>query len=135
MASALVDLASKSLRNGKPASEDPVIRDKMMSLYIRQEGLRQSQRRTQVQALTDHPMRIPLQGKLLMTEIQQESAALALEIEGMASSLYLNDQNAPDSGKWPLSYMNSFGMTIAAGTSEVQRNILGERVLGLAKSK
>ncbi len=135
MASALIALATKAHRNGKLASEDPVIRDKLMSLFIRQEGLRQSQRRAQVQALTDHPMRIPLQGKLLMTEIQQESAALALEIEGMASSLYLADENAPESGKWPLSYMNSFGMTIAAGTSEVQRNILGERVLGLAKSK
>ncbi len=38
-------------------------------------------------------------------------------------------------GQWPMAYMNSYGMTIAAGTSEVQRNILGERVLGLAKSK
>jgi alkylation response protein AidB-like acyl-CoA dehydrogenase len=47
----------------------------------------------------------------------------------------LKDENAPQAGRWPLAYMNSYGMTIAAGTSEIQRNILGERVLGLAKSK
>ena len=57
------------------------------------------------------------------------------EVEGASASLYLGDGNAPASGQWPMAYMNSFGMTIAAGTSEVQRNILGERVLGLAKSK
>ena len=47
----------------------------------------------------------------------------------------VGDDNAPAGGQWPLAYMNSYGITIAAGTSEVQRNILGERVLGLAKSK
>ncbi|MGH7805303.1 MAG: acyl-CoA dehydrogenase family protein, partial [Candidatus Binatia bacterium] len=59
----------------------------------------------------------------------------ALEIEGIASSLYIGDESAPDGGQWPLAYMNSFGMTIAAGSNEIQRNILGERVLGMAKSK
>jgi alkylation response protein AidB-like acyl-CoA dehydrogenase len=58
-----------------------------------------------------------------------------MDIEGAAGSLYLGDPHAPQGGRWPLAYLNSFGMTIAAGTSEVQRNILGERVLGLAKSK
>lgn len=131
----LIDLAKNSYRNGKPASEDAVIRDRIMQMVIRQEAFKQTARRGRVQALTDHPMRIPLAGKLVITEMMQDTAALALEIEGAASSLYLADENAPESGQWPLAYMNSYGGTIAAGTSEVQRNILGERVLGLAKSK
>ena len=80
-------------------------------------------------------MRLPLQNKLLASEIAQDTAALALEVQGPASSLYLGDDNAPAGGQWPMAYMNSYGFTIAAGTSEVQRNILGERVLGMAKSK
>ena len=80
-------------------------------------------------------MRLQLQNKLLMSEIMQDIAEIALEMQGPASSLYLGDDNAPAGGQWPMAYMNSFGMTIAAGTSEVQRNILGERVLGMAKSK
>ena len=80
-------------------------------------------------------MRIPLQYKLVATEIGQDIAQLAYQIEGPGSSLYVNDDNAPAGGQWPLAYMNSFGITIAAGANEVQRNILGERVLGLPKSK
>jgi len=112
-----------------------VIRDRILKVLIRIEALKQLGRRARVEGLIDHPMRLPLQGKLLMTEIGQEMAAAALEVQGMGSTLYLNDENAPDGGRWPLAYMNSYGMTIAAGTSEIQRNILGERVLGLAKSK
>jgi alkylation response protein AidB-like acyl-CoA dehydrogenase len=58
-----------------------------------------------------------------------------MEVGGAKGSLYLADPQALEGGQWTLSYMNSFGFTIAAGTSEVQRNILGERVLGLPKSK
>jgi alkylation response protein AidB-like acyl-CoA dehydrogenase len=85
--------------------------------------------------LIDHPMRLPLQYKLVASEIAQGIASLALDVEGAAASLYLGDSNAPSNGQWPMAYMNTYGFTIAAGTSEVQRNILGERVLGLAKSK
>jgi hypothetical protein len=112
-----------------------MIRDRLMQLMIRMEGHAQNQRRGKVAALCENPMRIPLQWKLVASEIAQDAAKLALDIEGAASSLYLADENAPLAGRWPLAYMNSFGFTIAAGTSEVQRNILGERVLGLPKSK
>jgi alkylation response protein AidB-like acyl-CoA dehydrogenase len=131
----LLELARNCYRNGEPAAEDPVIRDRIMRQLIREEGHKQNQRRSRVPALLDHPMRLPLQNKLLASEIAQDTARLALDIEGQAASLYLGDARAPAAGQWPLAYMNSYGFTIAAGTSEVQRNILGERVLGMAKSK
>lgn len=133
--SALIGLAKDSLRFGKSAADDPVIRDKIMQLIIRYEGLRQNQRRDRVNALSDHPMRLALQNKLIITEVLQDCADVALEIQGASASLYMADDNAVSAGKWPLAFMNSFGVTIAAGTSEVQRNILGERVLGMPKSK
>jgi len=131
----LVALAKRLPRNGKTAWDDLVLRDRILQLAVRVEGFRQTFRRARVGALTDHPMRIALSSKLLLSELNQEMAAVALEIEGAHGTLYLRDERAPDGGDWPLAYMNSYGITIAAGTSEIQRNILGERVLGLAKSK
>jgi alkylation response protein AidB-like acyl-CoA dehydrogenase len=131
----LIGLAKETPRGDQTAADDPLLRDRIMRQVIREEGLRQNQRRARVPALLDHPMRLQLQNKLLASEIAQDTAALALEVQGASASLYMGDDNAPAGGQWPLSYMNSYGMTIAAGTSEVQRNILGERVLGMAKSK
>src|SRR5262249_28727696 len=132
---ALIALAKRLKRNGRPAWEDPVTCDRIMQLAVRVEGFRQAFRRTRVAALSDHPLRIPLSSKLLLIEITQDIGAAALEIEGAHASLYIGDARAPDAGEWPLNYMNSYGVTIAAGTSEIQRNILGERILGLAKTK
>ncbi len=132
---ALAELAKSQARNGKTAADDPLIRDEIMKMMIRQEAFKQNQRRASVPPLVDHPMRIPLQFKLVATEMAQDLQQVAYEVEGAASTLYANDENAPAGGQWPLAYMNSFGVTIAAGANEVQRNILGERVLGLPKSK
>ncbi len=134
-AAALIELAKRSPRNGKTAADDPVIRDRIMQLVIRQNGMAQNGRRSGVDALVDHPMRIPMQGKVVGSELTQEVTALALEIVGAASTMYIGDENAPDSGQWVHEYLNSFGGTIAAGTSEIQRNQLGERILGMPKTK
>jgi len=132
----VIELARRSVRpDGGLSSDDPVIRDQLMKLLIRDEGMMQSMRLHQVAALREHPMRIPLQGKLVVSELIQDAAELALEIEGISSSLYVADGHAPENGKWAQAYINSFANTIAAGSSEVQRNILGERVLDMPKSK
>ena len=124
-----------ALAKKRGVAADAVIRDQLMQLLIRDTAMMQAMRLSQVKALVENPARIQLQGKLVVTELQQEAAELALDIAGPASTLYTADAQAPDKGRWPLTYINSFANTIAAGSSEVQRNILGERVLGLPKSK
>ena len=131
----LLALASDTIRDGIRAADDPVTRDAIVSQMIVQEGLRQNARRARVPALNDHPMRLPLQQKVVSTEFAQNTARLGVDVAGAASTLYKLDANAPDAGHWPLAYMNSYGHTIAAGSNEIQRNILGERVLGLPKTK
>jgi alkylation response protein AidB-like acyl-CoA dehydrogenase len=134
-ARAVIELARQTQREGGPAASDPGVRDRVVRQAIREEALKEHQRRSRVPGLIDHPMRLPLQNKLLASELSQDTANLALDVLGPAASLYLGDERAPAGGQWPLAYMNTYGITIAAGTSEIQRNILGERVLGLAKSK
>jgi alkylation response protein AidB-like acyl-CoA dehydrogenase len=132
----VLELSKRNYRpDGILASQDPLIRDQLMKLLIRDEAMMQSMRLHFVEGLREHPMRIPLQGKLVVSELIQDAAELALEVQGMGSSLYVADSHAPDKGRWAQAYINSFANTIAAGSSEVQRNILGERVLNLPKSK
>lgn len=132
----LVGLAKNSKRPaGKTAWDDAVLRDKIMQIAVRAEGMRQTSRRSRVKELCENPLRLPLQQKVQVSELLQDMAGLALEIAGPYSNLYLGDRRAPDGGQWPLAYLNSYGFTIAAGSNEIQRNILGERILGMAKSK
>ena len=95
----LIELARNTARGDKTAADDPMIRDRIMQRVIREWGLAQNQRRSRVPALLDHPMRLALQNKLLASEISQEIASLALDIEGAAASLYLGDENAPAGGQ------------------------------------
>ena len=129
-------LARRARRDGRPAAEDPVLRDRLAGLWLREEALRLASLRWRVEGLnTDRPLALRLMNKLVYSELAQELADLACQLEGPAAGLWLGDPNAPDKAEWPRAYLNSYGMTIGGGTSEIQRNILGERVLGLPKSK
>lgn len=131
----LIALAKREKRNGRTLWEDPVWRDKLMKLYERTEAATQNFRRLGVKELNGGAMRIPLQGKLTGSELGQELHQTALSMLGMKSSLYIGDPNAEEDGRWALGYMNTYTGTISGGSSEIQRNILGERVLGLPKTK
>jgi alkylation response protein AidB-like acyl-CoA dehydrogenase len=132
----VVSLARRVARDGRPAAADPVLRDRLAELWIREEALRLASLRWRVEGLNqDRPLALRLMNKLVYSEFAQELADLACQLEGPAAALWLGDPNAPNRAEWTRAYVNSFGMTIGGGTSEIQRNILGERVLGLPKSK
>jgi alkylation response protein AidB-like acyl-CoA dehydrogenase len=133
--SQLIQLAKDTRRNGRSVWDDPVWRERIMKLYERTEAVSQNFRRAGHKALNGGAMRIPLQGKLVGSEIGQAVHQCALSILGMKSSLYIGDANAEEDGRWALGYMNTYTGTISGGSSEIQRNILGERVLGLPKTK
>jgi len=71
--------------------------------------------------------------KLFWSEAVQRVLELMLEIEGPHAMLAQGSARAIEDGFWQLRFLRSRGDTIAAGTSEINRNILGERVLGLPK--
>jgi len=132
----LVDLARRVRREGRLATADPVIRDRLVQIGIEVQAIVASAERAMVPSLcASRPLALPLMSKLVTSELNQQMTDLACEILGEDAILWLGDPHAPDGAEWPRAYMNSFGMTIGGGTSEILRNILGERVLGLPKSK
>ena len=131
----IIRLARNSMSRGKTSADDPALRDRIMEVLIRKTGFEQTMRRGQVKGLLDHPARIPMQFKLVDSEIPQDMAALGVEIEGVSSTLRSSGSPAPYGGSWSGQYIGSFALTIAAGTSEIQRNQIGERVLGMPKSR
>jgi alkylation response protein AidB-like acyl-CoA dehydrogenase len=69
--------------------------------------------------------------KLFYSEHSQRLQAFALELEGPAAQAWVEGDRWHEGTAW--AYLRGRSKTIAGGTSEVQRNILGERVLGLPK--
>jgi alkylation response protein AidB-like acyl-CoA dehydrogenase len=71
--------------------------------------------------------------KLVWSETDQRLKALALEMEGPYGALARGSDHALDEGRWEYEYLWSRAATIYAGTSEVQRNVIAQRVLGLPR--
>jgi alkylation response protein AidB-like acyl-CoA dehydrogenase len=129
----VVELARRSKRNGRPAIEDPLIRDQLVALMIESRGNLLTGARARIPALaSDWPGSIAMSGKLRGSELKRRMCQFALSLQGANAARYVGD-TAIDGGKWQRSYFNAFSATIGGGTSQIQQNIVGERVLGLPK--
>jgi alkylation response protein AidB-like acyl-CoA dehydrogenase len=126
----LIDRARVTNRSGRPASSDPLIRQKLAQSYLELEVFRLTNLRA-LSKMANSKVPGP-EGSILKiywSEMNQRIQQVAMETLGPFGQL-----RELDEGRWVFSYLRSRGNTIEAGTSEIQRNIVAERVLGLPKS-
>lgn len=130
----VLELARRTQRDGRPAIEDPLIRDELVKFLIEDQGDRLCGARAGHPALTsERPAAIPMSGKLRGTEHKRRLLQFAITLQGANGARWVGDSRAAAGGLWQRSYFNAFSATIGGGTSQVQANIVGERVLGLPK--
>jgi alkylation response protein AidB-like acyl-CoA dehydrogenase len=132
----IVDLARSVKRDGKPASQDPVMRQQLAQFYVDLEMMRFTAYRTFSNILKGgNPGPEGSISKLAWSELNQRMMELVMGLEGPASQLMRGSPHAVEGGRWQHHFLRSRANTIEAGTSEIQRNILAERVLGLPRAR
>jgi alkylation response protein AidB-like acyl-CoA dehydrogenase len=130
----LGDLAKQVQRNGRPALEDQYVRARIASFACEAEGLKYTSLRQltrQLRGLPPGPEGSVM--KLGTTELNLRIQKFAMELLGPYSQFEYRAAGAIDRGKWSHRMLAARRGTIAAGTNEIQHNIIGERVLGLPK--
>jgi len=114
------------------APDDPVVRDRLAREWIGLQGLKYTNYRALTKLMqTGVPGPEGSGAKLYFSEANQRVTKIALDLLGPESQLL--DENGD--GYWQYQQLRSRGNTIEAGTSEVLRNIIAERVLGLPRSR
>jgi alkylation response protein AidB-like acyl-CoA dehydrogenase len=131
----LVEMARTLTRNGRPAVQDPLIRQQLAQIYIDLEGLRYISYRTFSQILKGGtPGPEGSISKVVWSELNQRMNELAITLQGPAAQLVRGSGHVIEDGRWQFTFLRSRANTIEAGTSEIQRNIIAQRVLGLPKT-
>jgi alkylation response protein AidB-like acyl-CoA dehydrogenase len=131
----LIELSFQFQRNGRSAAQDPLLRQKLAQCYAEIEIMRLNQLRafSRVTA-TGVPGPEGSIQKIFWSELNQRLQQIAQEMLGPYGQLTAGDGRAVDRGIWSYGYLRTRGNTIEAGTSEIQRNIIGHFVLGLPRS-
>ena len=134
MLNSLVRLSRARRRHGRPASNDPVIRQRLADLLIRVEAMKYHAFRQLTDNLKKRPPGIGASvNKLVSTELNHDIAALALEVMGSYGTLARRSRRVIDRGVWPVEFMFTLGLIIGGGTSQIQKNIISERGLGMPR--
>jgi alkylation response protein AidB-like acyl-CoA dehydrogenase len=130
----LLDLARRTPRGGRPAAADPVLRQALAQCWIDAEALRLTGLRAVTRRMRGEPP--GPEGsvqKLFFSEAYLRMAETAAALLGLHGQLWRGGPRAVDGGRWSFQALFARRFAIAGGTSEILRNVIGERVLGLPR--
>ncbi|MFZ2172826.1 MAG: acyl-CoA dehydrogenase family protein [Rhodococcus sp. (in: high G+C Gram-positive bacteria)] len=131
---ALKDLARNVTRNGRPAIEDGAVQDRIGELSAAVTALSAMvyANISRWPRKTERPYDAPM-AKLMFSELGVDIARFALELAGETGILVEGDPNAVDRGRWQDEFLYARAYTIAGGSSEIMRNLIAERGLGMPR--
>jgi 3-oxocholest-4-en-26-oyl-CoA dehydrogenase alpha subunit len=132
---ALTDWVRTATHDGRPVREDPVARETLARLTADLEVARMLQRKVISMALKgDIPTVEAAMYKLWQSQLGQRIANAALDLMGPAGVLKPGEDDAPVGGRFERSYRYTVVDTIGGGASEIQKNIIAGRGLGLPRN-
>ena len=127
-----VSLLELARRTGKSA--DPKVRQQLMALYCRRMTNEWNNERARAAAQAGSSSPLASLGKLNMAEILHFAARIQGHLLGMDATLSGDDTDVQDTVfAHNYSQLNAYFFSIGGGTDQIQRNIIGERILGLPK--
>ncbi len=130
----LIRLASRTYRHGCAVIDKPSVREELTRLCINAHALRLFADKILADSEAGEASGVDSSAiKLLWSENHQRLFNLAMEVLGPEAALGPQELNSPDEGRWVREYLWTRAETILAGTSEVHRNIIAERGLGLPR--
>ena len=132
----VIDYVREEQRDGAPLREDPLIRSKVAQLVTQRAVARVLGLKVVAASIKGGkpPTVESSEYKLYTTELSQRIADTALDIAGPGGQLRVHNREAPMRGRPELTYRYSVIDTVGGGTSEIQKNIIARRKLGLPKN-
>ena len=131
----LVDLMKDETIDGERVIDKPVFRDRLLKIQGRIIAQQSNALRivsSQINKNQDTSM-AKFITKLQGTELRHDLEGLAIDAMGEIGTLYEDSPHLRDNGAWQMSYMYFLGLIIGGGTSQIQKNIISERGLGMPK--
>jgi alkylation response protein AidB-like acyl-CoA dehydrogenase len=126
-----IAMAKTADTHGVRAADDPYLRDRIAQAWIDVELVRLNGMRNLAKVLAGkEPGPEGAMSKLFGQHVEQQLHELALDLGGEFAVLDRGAADAPNRGKWALGWLRTRASTIGGGTSEIQRNVLAERILG-----
>ena len=131
----LIDRMKKETINGKKLIDIPVYRDKLMGLQAKVMAFQSNSLRV-LSAKINSGQDVQMAGmiqKYYGTELRHELEGFAVDVMGEIGTLYEDSPHLRDKGSWQFLYMYYLGLIIGGGTSQIQKNIIAERGLGMPR--